>query len=129
MLERAEVMAATILLTVLLVCAISAVILENAGKAPFASEYSREVPAGSLVHLQGIVQKVTPLQGGTYRLLQVNGVPVFLSKGAAKFPVKTGDHLSLYGVVQLYQGEREVVVSIPEDITVVDGSSGKNQHS
>lgn len=129
MLERAELTAGLILFSILLICGISTIILDMAGKQPFATEYSPDLSEGTLVHLKGPVQNVISLQGGKFCILKINGVSVFLSGDAAKFRVQEGTQLSLYGLVQVYKGEKEIVVGDPQDIRIIGELSENSQHS
>jgi DNA/RNA endonuclease YhcR with UshA esterase domain len=128
MFERQERIAVVILIGVLLICGIVTVILESVGKAPFASNYSEKTSVGSLVILEGVVQKVTPIGSGDFCILLINGVQVFLSKSATKVPIGEGNLVSLYGIVTTYKGKREIIVSDRNDIRVIGQSQGKNQN-
>jgi len=126
MFGKQERIAVLIMTVVLIICGVATVTLESIGKEPFAQNYTAQSPEGSLVILQGVVQEVTPLSSGTFNLLTINGIPVFLTQKAAKIQVTQGSLVSLCGIVQTYKGKKEVVVSDPEDIRIIAESQEKN---
>ena len=117
MLTRQERTAGVILAIVVLIVFAGFVILESAGNSFFAVPYSPDTPDGTLVVLQGSVEKVTSTRSGGELILRVNGTQVFVPAGAVpETPLKSGDTLVVYGVVQTYKGEKEVMARSRGDI-------------
>jgi hypothetical protein len=117
--ERQEKQA--IFLLILVICVISAahLVLSGLGNGPFAAPYSAEVPEGKLVWIEGTVDHITTTQEGGHKILQVRGVPVFIPASvASQQTIVAGSRVRIYGVVQVYRGQREVSVSRSSDITV-----------
>jgi len=120
MLTRQERTAGLILAIVVLIVFAGFVILETLGNSNFATPYSPDTPDGTLVVLQGPVEKVTSTRSGGELILRVNGTQVFIPAGAVpETPLKTGDTLVVYGIVQTYKGEKEVMARSKGDIRYV----------
>jgi hypothetical protein len=119
MLDRKERIALGLLIGVALVISAAAFVLESVGKAPFYSQFSNTSQDGALVSLEGPVEKVTWTRDGAHVQLVVRGVNVFVPS-AAEFgiAIAEGDNAALYGVVQTYRGEKEVMVESPGDLEV-----------
>ncbi|MFH0966156.1 MAG: hypothetical protein V1862_00520 [Methanobacteriota archaeon] len=128
MLEKQERIAVLILFAVLIICGIGTWIFDDMGKEPFACNYTPQIPEGSLVEWQGIVQKATSTGSGI-SFLTVGGVQVFLTSAVGMNQVKEGDLVVLYGKVQTYKGKREIVVSDSADIRILAESQGKDLRS
>ena len=127
MLENQERTALLILISVLCVCGLSTLVLEDLGKKPFAQNYSSSVPEGHLVYYEGIIQKIVKPDSADVCILEMNAVQVFIpSYSGNKILVNEGDVISLYGKVQTWKGKREIVVEEPNDITVIGVSLGNN---
>ena len=117
-------------IALLLLCGVTAaviaasVILTNIDKADLASEYTPLSDEGTLVHLQGQVEEIHTTKTGGHIAASVNGTSVFIPADVGgKITLHPGDRVSLYGVVQTFRGEREVVISSPGDIIVRESSS------
>lgn len=112
-------------IAIILLCAVSvtilaaSVILTGMNKADLASEYTPFSDEGTLVHLQGQVQEIRITKTGGHIAASVNGTPVFIPADVAgTVTLHPGDQISLYGIVQTYRGEKEVVVNSPRDIII-----------
>jgi tRNA(Ile2) C34 agmatinyltransferase TiaS len=119
MMERQEKQA--ILLLILVICVVSTahLVLSMIGSASFAAPYTPEISEGKLVLLEGVVDTLTTTQEGGHVILRVQGVQVFIPASVARQQkIVAGDQIQVYGVVQVYRGEREVAVSRSSDITV-----------
>jgi DNA/RNA endonuclease YhcR with UshA esterase domain len=117
--ERQEKQAILLLILVISVVSGAHVILSMLGNAPFAAPYASDISEGRLVLLEGLVEKVTTTQEGGHLILQVKGVQVFVPASVAlQRAIVQGDHISVYGMVQTYRGQREVMVSRSSDITL-----------
>jgi hypothetical protein len=118
--ERQEKQA--IFLLILVICVVSAahVVLSVLGNDPFAAPYTAEVSEGKLVQLEGIIDRITITQEGGHRILQIQGVQVFIPASVAlPQPIAAGMQIRVYGVVQIYRGQREVAVSRSSDVMVL----------
>jgi len=124
MLDRKERVALALLIGVALVISAAAFVLESVGKAPFYGQFSNTSQDGALVSLEGPVEKVTWTRDGAHLQVVVRGVNVFVPSAAEYgLEVVEGDNVALYGVVQIYRGEKEVVVESPGDLEVFHSSS------
>jgi hypothetical protein len=119
-LERQERTAFLLLVAVCAIVAGAHLVLTGIGKAAFASPYSTRSQVGDLVSLQGTVERVTVTQSGNHLMLRVDGIPVFVPASArGDLVVLEGDRMAVLGTVQIYQGEREIVVQAKEDLRVL----------
>ncbi len=95
-------------------------ILASLGNAPFASPYTGGSREGDLVVLTGRVESVTPTSTGGHLLVSVNGTRVFIPSPASREVVlHVNDTVQVYGIVQLYEGRREVAVRDAGDVLQV----------
>jgi hypothetical protein len=120
MMERQEKQA--IFLLILVICVISGghMVLSMLGNGAFAAPYTAEVSEGKLVLLEGVVDTITTTQEGGHMILSVQNVQVFIPASVAgQQKINAGDQIRVYGVVQIYRGQREVAVSRSSDITVL----------
>lgn len=120
-LVRQEKIAILVLVIVLVVVLVSAGILELTGKGFFSNPYGPDSIDGELVYHEGIVEESSATATGGHRILVVSGVRVFVPSSCIgeDFPNK-GQNITLYGVVQTYRGEREILIRAPADIRPVD---------
>jgi hypothetical protein len=124
MLLRQERNALLLLFVVTATVLTASAILTNIDKADIASEYTPLSDEGTLVHLQGLVEDIHTTKTGGHIAASVNNTSVFIPADVAgKITLHPGDRVSLYGIVQTYRGEREVVVSSPGDIIIRESSS------
>jgi len=118
MLVRQEKIALVLLFLVSIVLVTSFVIIENLDRATFATEFSSDSPEGALVVHRGIVDRVDSTRTGGHLILDVSGVLVFIPERAAReIKIAAGDSVTLYGTVQVYRGEKEIVVEYADDIS------------
>ena len=103
-----------------LVCA-SAGVLEMLGKGFFSRPYNPDSSDGELVHHEGIVEENTKTATGGHQVLVVSGVRVFVPSSCVRtgWP-GVGQHVSIYGTVQIYRGEREILIRDASDIAPLD---------
>lgn len=122
---REEKIAVLLLLLVIAVLSVSAVLLESAGRVTFASQYTSESPEGALVIHQGMVEEVSSTRSGGHQILTVGGVKVFVPASSVQegYPV-IGETVSVCGEVQIYQGEREIVLGSAGDLRTVSPRTG-----
>jgi hypothetical protein len=121
MLVRQEKIALTLLFLVSISLIASFLVLDNMGRATFATPFCFDSPEGSLVIHSGIVDSMETTRSGGHLILDVSGVPVFIPERAARdIIVASGDSITLYGIVQTYRGEKEILVEYGDDISVKD---------
>ncbi|MGE5831828.1 MAG: hypothetical protein ACM3X8_02825 [Methanomicrobiales archaeon] len=117
MLERQERTALLLLLAILAILLAGHLILTGLGNAPFAAPYGDGSREGDLVLLTGVVGAVTPTSTGGHLLLTVNGTRVFIpSPLSREVSLRVNDTVRIYGIVQAYQGVREVAVRDARDV-------------
>jgi DNA/RNA endonuclease YhcR with UshA esterase domain len=93
-------------------------ILENTGKRSFASPFSEISHDGDLVSLSGLVDHIVITKNGGHLIIQINNVSVFIpGQIASNMTLYNGENISVVGVVQTYQGKKEVVVQSGSDIS------------
>ena len=111
---------ALVLLCVVSVAVITAlIILTSIDKRDIASEFTPLSREGTLVHLQGQVDEVRATKTGGHIAASVNNTAIFIpAEVAGTVTLHPGDLVSLYGIVETYRGEKEVVVNSPRDIII-----------
>jgi hypothetical protein len=96
-------------------------ILASLGNAPFASPYTDGSREGDLVVLAGRVGSMVPTSTGGHLLVSVNGTRVFIPSPASReVVIHLNDTVRIYGIVQVYEGRREVAVRSAGDVLQVD---------
>jgi hypothetical protein len=94
-----------------------ALVLESVGKADFSTHYTSLSPDGTLVYLEGRVEKISVTKDGENKIVLLNGTNVFLPAPVASVvTIEVDDHVALFGIVQTYRGEKEVLVEQAKDI-------------
>jgi len=91
-------------------------ILGSIGKYPFASPNSEHSPDGELVIFTGTIDQVTVIKNGGHILIDSGNTTIFIPAqvaGSTGF-VKGGD-FTLFGTVQTYRSEKEIMVNSAED--------------
>jgi len=87
------------------------------GDSFFATPYGDGSREGDLVVLTGVVGTVTPTSTGGHLLVSVNGTRVFIpSPASGEVVLHVNDTVRIYGIVQVYQGRKEVAVRSPGDV-------------
>ena len=119
MLDRKERVALALLIGVALAVSAAALVLESVGKAPFYTPFTNSSREGDFVVLEGRVDQVSWTRDGAHLQMVVSGVNVFVPSAAEHgVLVAKGDNATLYGVVQTYRGEKEVMVESPGDLAI-----------
>jgi DNA/RNA endonuclease YhcR with UshA esterase domain len=117
MLGKEEKIALLLLIGITVVTMGSYTVLESVGKGPFATQYEECSDEGALVSLQGDIEEVNILENGGHVILTISGIRVFIpAPVAAGYSFRKGDPISLYGTVQTYRGDKEIVVGAAGDI-------------
>ena len=112
MLERQEKTALAVLICVVGIVLAVHLLFDAVGRPLVAAPYSEEVSDGAFVLLEGRIEEIRKTSTGGHRILTVNGTAVFLPQDvAARLELDKNASVALYGVVQTYRGEREVVVA------------------
>jgi hypothetical protein len=116
-LEQQERTALFLLTTVLAILFAGHLILTALGNAPFAAPYSEGSREGDLVVVTGVVEWITPTSTGGHLLLSVNGTRVFIPSPASRdIGLQVNETVRIYGIVQVYQGKKEVAVRDARDV-------------
>lgn len=119
MLERQERRALLLLISVAIVVIASHLILDAVGKRPFAVPYSDASGDGEMVSLTGSIDHLSLTKSGGHLILQVNNTSIFIANPIAQnLSLHKGENISVIGIVQAYQGKKEVVVVGVSDISV-----------
>lgn len=117
MLGKEEKIALLLLIGITVVTMVSYSVLESVGKGPFATRYEETAHEGALVSLQGDIEEVNILENGGHIILTISGTRVFIPATVASgYSFRKGDPISLYGTVQTYRGDKEIVVGGAGDI-------------
>ena len=120
MFEHQERVAILLLVAVAVSVLAAHLVLGAIGKHPFASEFSSRSPDGELMCVQGTIDQVTVTKTGGHILLKIDNVTVFVpAQVSGKTSYTKGQNITIYGTVQTYLGEKEIVVSSAEDIGFV----------
>jgi DNA/RNA endonuclease YhcR with UshA esterase domain len=117
MFGRQERLALFLLIGVTVAVIASHLILSDLGKRPFSAPFSNASEDGTLVFLTGNVDHLGWTKSGNHLLMQVNNTSVFIpSTVAQNLALRNGDPVSILGIVQTYQGKKEVVVEAASDV-------------
>lgn len=119
MLGRQERLAIALLLSVAGIVIVSHIILDQIGKQSFAEDYSEKSDDGELVVLSGTIERVTLTKGGGHCILIVDNLSVFIpNKVIADRTFSPGMNITVVGIVQTYEGKREIAVQSVTDIFI-----------
>lgn len=117
MLLRQERLAFVLLVIVAVGIILGSVVLAGIDKGTLAKDFSPMQPEGSLVRIDGIVEELRWTQTGGHVNARVAGTQVFIPAAVAKkITLRKGDHVLVYGIIQTYRGEKEVVVQNAGDV-------------
>jgi len=118
MFGRQERLALLLLIGVTIAVITSHVILSTLGKHPFSVPFTGASEDGDLVSLAGTIDHLRVTRTGDHLLMQVNNTSIFISGPVAQqLALRNGDAVSLVGIVQTYEGNKEVVVQAASDIS------------
>jgi hypothetical protein len=124
MFERQERVAILLLVGVAIVVIVAHFVLAGVGKQPFARPFTDSSSDGELVLVEGCIDQITLTKSGGHMIAGVNNLSVFLPTNVVRaVSLQKGDRISVYGIVQTYRGKKEIVVSSPEDVRILSGSS------
>ena len=118
-LEQQERTAVLLLGAVLAILLAGHLTLTTLGNAPFATPYGEGSREGDLVVVTGVVEEITPTSTGGHLLLSVNGTRIFIPSPASQdVHLQVNETVRIDGIVQVYQGKKEVAVRDVGDIQV-----------
>jgi DNA/RNA endonuclease YhcR with UshA esterase domain len=120
MLGRQEKMGILLLLGVAAIVIIAHGVLATLGKQPFAHPFTNTTSDGELVVFEGIIDKVALTKTGGHVTLRIDNITVFVPAQVAEgVSFQKGQRIFLYGTVQTYRGEKEIVIGSAGDIRVL----------
>jgi hypothetical protein len=124
MFERQERVAILLLAGVAIGVIVAHFMLAGLGKQPFARPFTDGSPDGELVLVEGRIDQLALTKSGGHMTVSVNNLSVFLPANVVRaVSLQKGDRISVFGIVQTYRGKKEIVVSSPEDVRILSGSS------
>jgi hypothetical protein len=124
MFERQERIAVLLLVGVAIVVLSTHVVLTSLGKQPFARPFTNTSSDGELVFVEGQIDQIALTKNGGHMTVSVNNLSIFLPAPVAQVrSFQKGDMISVYGIVQTYRGNKEIVVSSAEDIRILPEKS------
>jgi hypothetical protein len=119
MLGRQERMAIALLLGVAVLVMAAHGLFTLIGKQPFARPFTNNSVDGELVFIEGTIDQATLTKNGGHITLRIRNTSVFIPAPAARgLAFQKGQNVSLYGVVETYRGEKEIVVNSAGDIRI-----------
>jgi DNA/RNA endonuclease YhcR with UshA esterase domain len=119
MFERQERVAILLLIGVTIVVIVAHFVLAGLGKQPFARPFTSSSSDGELVFIEGTIDQITLTKSGGHMTVSVNNLSIFLPAQVVQaLSFQKGDTISVYGIVQTYNGKKEIVVSSAEDVRV-----------
>jgi hypothetical protein len=119
MFERQERTAILLLIGVAGTVFVATVVLGILGNQPFARPYSGSSADGELVFFEGTIDKVALTRSGGHMTLVAKNLSIFIPSDVAKgVSLKKGDRISLYGTVQTYRGNKEIIVNSASDVRI-----------
>lgn len=119
MFERQERAAILLLVAVVIIVTAAHLVLASLGKQPFARPFTSNSTDGELVFIEGRVDQITLTKNGGHMIVRVNNLSIFVPAQAIRDQsLQKGDRISVYGLVQTYQGKKEIVVSTADDMQV-----------
>jgi len=96
-------------------------VLTSLGDTALASPYTEGSREGDLVVLTGQVGSVTPTSTGGHLLVTVSGTRVFIPSPASReVSLHVNETVRVIGIVQVFQGKKEVAVRGAGDVTRVN---------
>jgi DNA/RNA endonuclease YhcR with UshA esterase domain len=117
MLGRQERTAILLLIAVAVIVIAAHGILTSVGKQPFARSFTNTTADGELVFLEGTIDQATLTKNGGHVTLRIQNLTVFVPAQIARdLAFRKGQRLCLYGTVETYRGEKEIVVNSAGDI-------------
>lgn len=120
MLGRQERIAFLLLIAVALAVIAAHLVLDSLGKRPFASPFTNASSDGELVSLSGTIDRLSPTKTGGHLIIEVNNVSIFISNQiAADLTLSKGENVTIFGIVQTYRGNKEIIVQSASDLLTI----------
>ena len=125
MFERQELVAILLLLGVACIVITAHLVLGTLGKQPFARPFTNNSADGELVIAGGTIDQITITKNGGHMNVYLANITIFVpAQFAQELTLQKGDVISVYGVVQTYRGNKEIIISSGKDITIIHGYTG-----
>ena len=125
MFERQERIAILLLVGVACAVIMAHLVLGTLGKQPFARPFTNTSADGELVIMSGTIDHITITKNGGHMNVYLSNVTIFIpAQIAQELTLSKGDSISVYGVVQTYRGEKEIIIRSGKDISVSLPSTG-----
>ena len=125
MFERQERVAILLLLGVACIVITAHLVLGTLGKQPFARPFTNNSADGELVIAGGTIDQITITKNGGHMNVYLANITIFVpAQFAQELTLQKGDVISVYGVVQTYRGNKEIIISSGKDITIIHGYTG-----
>jgi hypothetical protein len=125
MLLRQERMAFCLLVTVAIGISLGSLILPGIDKGALAQEFEKNQTEGTLVRIEGTVDELSWTKTGGHLSARIAGTSVFMPAGVAEnLALREGDRVLVYGIVQTYRGEKEIVVQDAGDVEIIETADG-----
>lgn len=120
MLGRQERIALVLLLGIVIVVVAAHLFLGSLGKQPFARPFTNTSADGELVLAAGTIDQMVITKNGGHMNVYIGAITVFIpAQVVQELTLQKGDAISVYGIVQTYNGKKEIVVSSAKDISVI----------
>lgn len=124
MFEHQERKAILLLVAVAIIVAAAHLVLASLGKQPFARPFTSNSTDGELVFIEGRIDQITLTKNGGHMIVSVNNLSIFVPAQVIQDQsLHKGDRISVYGLVQTYQGKKEIVVSTADDLQVTPAAA------
>ena len=124
MLGRQERIAFVLLLGVVILVLAAHLILGALGKQPFARPFTNTSADGELVFVAGTIDQLVITKNGGHMNIYIDTITVFVpAQIAQELTLQKGDVISVYGVVQTYNGKKEIVLGSVKDISVIPANA------
>lgn len=125
MLLRQERMAFCLLIAVAIGITLGSLILPGIDKGTLAREFEKNQTEGTLVRIEGTIDELSWTKTGGHLSARIEGTPVFMPAGVAEnLGLRRGDKVLIYGIVQTYRGEKEIVVQDAGDVKIIGTADG-----
>jgi DNA/RNA endonuclease YhcR with UshA esterase domain len=120
MLLRQERLAFGLLVAVAIGITLGSLGLAGIDKGTLAKEFCQTQTEGTLVRIEGMIDELRWTETGGHLNVRIAGTPVFLPSGVAeKLALRKGDRVLIYGIIQTYRGEKEIVVQEAGDVKII----------
>lgn len=91
-------------------------LISFAGPALFSTPYDPSLYDGTRVSHEGIVEELRDTRTGGHTIAMVSGVKIFIPQGIAVTDLRIGGSVTVYGLLQTFDGDREIRIQRDQDI-------------